>query len=230
MRTRSSAAPSRASDHRVGGAGRAPARRAHGHLLAVDGVAADGRVDRALRAARARPARRPGTPSPPCAPRTAGQGAVRLVVLGHHHQAGGAAVEAVDDAGPQHAAHARRGRGTWWSSALTSVPAGRPAPGWTTRPAGLSITSRRASSWTIASGMSSGGGRRRPGLGHVDRDRLRPRAGARRRARRARPARTAPSSISACSARPAQLRAAGAASQRSSRAPASGPVHRQGSR
>ena len=44
----------------------------------------------------------------------------------------------------------------WCSSALTSVPLAWPAAGWTTSPAGLSITIRSASSYRIASGMASG--------------------------------------------------------------------------
>ena len=60
----------------------------------------------------------------------------------------------------------------WWSSALTSVPSKLPAAGWTTRPAGLSTTSRCSSSKTMVSGMSCGSlcaGRR---LGHLDAEAL----------------------------------------------------------
>ncbi len=42
------------------------------------------------------------------------------------------------------------------SSALTRVPVGLPAPGWTTSPAGLSITKTCSSSYSTDSGMSSG--------------------------------------------------------------------------
>ena len=129
-------------------------------------------------AARARRARPPGTPSRTVARRELrGQRAVRRVVLGDHHQARGAR----DRGGARCPAAGRRRRPersrTWWSSAFTSVPDGAPAPGWTTRPAGLSITRRCASSCTTASGMSS---RLRHG-------RLRARA---RRPRPARPARS----------------------------------------
>ena len=79
-----------------------------GHLLALDGIAADGRVDGPARAAGARRARRPGTASPPratanCAasPRCASSS------LRDHHQAGGPAVQPVDDARAQDAADAR---------------------------------------------------------------------------------------------------------------------------
>ena len=34
----------------------------------------------------------------------------------------------------------------WWISALTSVPVQLPAPGWTTRPAGLLMTISSSSS------------------------------------------------------------------------------------
>ena len=37
----------------------------------------------------------------------------------------------------------------WWSKALTSVPSRLPAAGWTTSPAGLSMTSRCSSSKTM---------------------------------------------------------------------------------
>ena len=47
---------------------------------------------------------------------------------------------------------------TWRRSALTRVPSGVPAPGWTTRPAGLSTTMICGSSWTTERGMSSGSG------------------------------------------------------------------------
>ena len=42
--------------------------------------------------------------------------------------------------------------------AFTSVPPACPAPGWTTSPAGLSITSSESSSWTPGTRMSSPGG------------------------------------------------------------------------
>ena len=42
----------------------------------------------------------------------------------------------------------------WAMSALTSVPVAWPGPGCTVRPAGLSMTMRSASSWTMASGMA----------------------------------------------------------------------------
>ena len=44
----------------------------------------------------------------------------------------------------------------WCSKAFTKVPSRFPAAGWTTRPAGLSTTSRCSSSKTIVSGMSCG--------------------------------------------------------------------------
>src|SRR5262249_25280170 len=57
----------------------------------------------------------------------------------------------------------------WATSALTRVPLQLPAAGWTTSPAGLSMTMRSASSNTTSSGMDSGatatssaGGRARP--------------------------------------------------------------------
>ena len=70
---------------------------------------------------------------------------------------------------------------TWWRSAFTSVPDGVPAPGWTTRPAGLFTTRRWASSCTTARAMSSALGDRRLQLRDRDRDPL-PRAHPRRRA------------------------------------------------
>ena len=84
-----------------------------------------------------------------------GQPAVRLVALRDHDEPRRPAVQPVDDAGPQHAAHAgqvaRRGGG----ARSPACPRRVPAPGWTTRPAGLSTTSRCASSCTTRSGMSS---------------------------------------------------------------------------
>ncbi len=43
------------------------------------------------------------------------------------------------------------------ASESTSVPAGRPAPGWTTSPAGLSTTARCSSCQTISAGGPAGG-------------------------------------------------------------------------
>ena len=42
------------------------------------------------------------------------------------------------------------------SSAFCSVPERLPAPGWTTSPTGLSMTSSASSAWTMASGIGSG--------------------------------------------------------------------------
>src|SRR4030042_2086983 len=46
--------------------------------------------------------------------------------------------------------------GKGWMSALTSVPASTPAPGWTTSPAGLLRTIICSSEWMISRGISSG--------------------------------------------------------------------------
>ena len=58
---------------------------------------------------------------------------------------------------------------TWRSSAFTSVPPAVPAPGCTTRPAGLFTTIRWPSSCTTATSMSSGCGSAGTGAGTVTR-------------------------------------------------------------
>ena len=165
MRTRRSAAPSKRSSTRQEVRASRPRGRADGHPLPVHGVAADRGVDLAGGAG-GRPEdegevllldRAPGE--------LPDEGAVGLVVLGDDEQAGGAPVEPVDDAGAEDAAHAGEvahvARGARSRACRRAVP----APGCTTRPAGLFTTTRWASSWTTASGMSSGCGSAGTGAG-----------------------------------------------------------------
>ena len=108
------------------------------------------------------------------------------------------------------------------SSPLTSVPVGLPAPGWTTRPAGLSTTITSSSSWTtpnstVGSAVGSVGARdgARVDLDHRALGRGAPcptAATRRRRARRRRRSRAAAAE---------RLMSASSATMRSSRSPSS---------
>ena len=53
----------------------------------------------------------------------------------------------------------------WAIRAFTSVPKSCPAAGWTTRPAGLSMTITSSSSWTTLSAIASASGAARAGGG-----------------------------------------------------------------
>ena len=111
-------------------------------------------------------------------------------------------------------------RRQWWSSALTSVPSRLPAAGWTTSPAGLSITIRCSSSKTMTSGMSCASLCAGVGVGHGDReDRAGVAPAPRGRGRRLVGHRHAPAAISAFS-RSRDSVGTAAASARSSRQPA----------
>jgi hypothetical protein len=129
---------------------RPPSGRDHGHALAVVRAAADRRVDGPSCPAQVAPRGRQvdARISRRFSAATA-RGA--RVVLRDDHEAGRVLVQPVHDARPQHAADAGQVL-TWWSSALTSVPLRWPGAGCTTRPAGLSMTSRSASSCTMSAG------------------------------------------------------------------------------
>ena len=78
-------------------------------------------------------------------------------------------VEAVDDARAGGRRRRRRGRCTWREERVDErAAAACPRPGGRRGPAGLSTTRRWASSWTTASGMSSGCGSAGTGAGTVD--------------------------------------------------------------
>ena len=105
---------------------------------------------------RRRDSRAASGPVRPWSANWAAERAMRAVGLGHHHQAGGVLVEAVHDAGPLARRRCPRGSSPQWAiSALTSVPVQLPAAGWTTSPAGLSMTMSSSSSYTTSSGMFS---------------------------------------------------------------------------
>ena len=139
-----------------------------------------------LRARAARRGRGRGTPSRPAAGELARtRCAVGLVVLGHDQEPGGAPVEPVDDARGAGRRRRRRGRARGAAARSRACRSALPAPGWTTRPAGLSTTRRWASSWTTRERDVLGLGSAATGGGHVERSRPGRRAGARRRRGRA---------------------------------------------
>ena len=113
-------------------------------------VAAERRIDRPARPRPARPRQRPDirASAHPAAVvgEELGEPPVRGVGLGDDDKAGGILVEPMDDARPLHPADAGRLSPQWAISALTSVPLAWPGAGWTTSPAGLSMTIRCASS------------------------------------------------------------------------------------
>ncbi len=108
------------------------------------GVAPDGGIDGEGFLRERRPRQAPGIRARRRAFDHLGQRAMRHVMFRHQHQAGGVLVQPVYDARAQFAADAGEVVHVI-QQRLTSVPVQLPAPGCTTKPAGLLITSKSAS-------------------------------------------------------------------------------------
>jgi hypothetical protein len=95
-------------DHAEGGSGAAATVGPHCHPLPIDGMAPDRHVDDAFTPGR--DAQHEGQVFLLHGPgrELAGQGAMGFIVLGHHEEARRAAIETVDDPGPEDAADARQ--------------------------------------------------------------------------------------------------------------------------
>jgi hypothetical protein len=111
----------------VAGAGGAAFFR-DGHFLAVDGMAADGEIDRAGGFGRGAPHEGEVFLLDGVGGELGDEGGDGLFVLGDDEDAGGVFVEAMDDAGAEFAADAARSV-QWWRRALTRVSAAWPGGG-----------------------------------------------------------------------------------------------------
>ena len=132
-----------------------PAREIDRHFLALHRMPADRRVDGAARSFEGSRRRARGKSSSPRAPRIAARDADASRRFSRRR--GSRSSLCRDDEQCRDAA-CRRSRRGWRNdaaSAFTSVCVWLPAPGCTTRPAGLLTTSRSSSSKRISSGISS---------------------------------------------------------------------------